>query len=51
MICALDKLLGVCRRNKLVVDEETCRYLDLALCSRDDDFHDVSHVKVRQEAD
>ena len=39
MGCALDKLIGVCRSNKLVVDEETCRYLDLALCGGNDDVH------------
>lgn len=43
MIYAPDELIRVCRWNKLVVDEETCWYLDLALCGRDDDFHGESH--------
>lgn len=48
MLYALDKLLGICRRNKLVVDEETCRYLDLALSSGDDDFRVESHGSSRK---
>ena len=45
---ALNKLVGVRRRNKFIVYEETCRYLDLALCGGDDDFHDVSHASGRK---
>lgn len=43
MACAPNKLVGICRSNKLVVDEETSRYLDLAVCGGNDDFHGMSH--------
>ena len=36
MACALDQLVGICRRNKLVVDEESGWYLDLATRNPDD---------------
>ena len=46
-IYELDEFLGISRRNKFVVDEETCRDLDLAFRGGDEDFDDRSHGSQR----